>query len=193
MIVIQILDFDLNEVKLIPSNTLLSTAVRDNNENFVFEIPSSGALGASIFVSDVTQPTMVGFDLDLNFGILTLNFSEAVNGTTLNPNGITLHNVNETNATSTYTLTNGSVTAVDQTSVTLQLTDFDLDNIKATLDLATTVDNSFIIIDEAAVLDTSDNPVVSIELEQPSLLRPSHQMLPDQSYLDLISTMTLAH
>ena len=177
VIVIQLSDFDLNEVKLIPelasgadnssSNTfltLLSTAVRDNNENLVIEIQSSDALEASVFISDITRPTLIGFDLDLNFGILTLNFSEAVNGTTLNPSDITLYSINETNTTS-YALTNGSVIAVEQTSVTLLLTDFDLDNIKAILDLATNVGNSFIIIDEAAVLDTSNNPVVGVEPE----------------------------
>ena len=179
LIVIQLSEFDLNELKHIPalvsgadnvsSNsflTLLSSAVRDSNGNSVFEIPSFNALEASVFVSDVTRPTLTGFDLDLNVGIMTLNFSEAVNGTTLNPTGITLHNINETNATSTYTLANGSVIEVTQTSVVLQLTNFDLDNIKAILDLATNTDNSFVTIDEAAILDTSDNPVVGVAPEE---------------------------
>ena len=176
MIVIQISDFDLNELKLIPelvsgadnisANTFLTlrlTAVRDSNENFVHEIPFSDALEAAAFISDITPPALLGFDLDLNVGVITLNFSEAVNGTTLNPAGITLLNMNETNATSTYSLTNGSVISVEQATVEVQLTDFDLDNIKAILDLATNADNTFITIEEAAILDTSDNPVLALE------------------------------
>ena len=101
VIVIQLSDFDLNELKLLPDLasgaentsantflTLLSTAVRDSNDNAIHEISSSEALEAAVFISDITPPNLLGFDLDLNVGVITLNFSEAVNGAILNPAGI---------------------------------------------------------------------------------------------------------
>ena len=96
VIVIQLSDFDLNELKLLPdlasgaentsANTFLtlpSTAVRDSNDNAIHEISSSEALEATVFISDITPPNLLGFDLNLNVGVITLNFSEAVNGTTI--------------------------------------------------------------------------------------------------------------
>ena len=96
VIVIQLSDFDLNKLKLLPdlasgaentsANTFLtlpSTAVRDSNDNAIHEISSSEALEAAVFISDINPPNLLGFDLDLNVGVITLNFSEAVNGTTI--------------------------------------------------------------------------------------------------------------
>ena len=172
-------DFDLNEIKFLPDlasgaanvsdNTFLTlnyTGVRDNNNNVVFEITDLSAFPADMFLSDITSPALRGFSLDLDAAILTLNFTEAVNGSSLDPTGLTLRNENSTNATSLYMLTNGTVVGVEQTIVEVLLTEFDLNNIKSILDLATSINNTYIDIIAASILDTSENPVVVITPEE---------------------------
>ena len=173
IIVIMLSNFDLNEIKLIPTLasgadnisentfiTLRSTGVRDSNGRFVFEISEANALEATDFTSDVTPPALRGFNLDLDNGTITLNFTEAVNGSTLDPTGLTLRSENSTNATAVYTLTNGTVIRIEQTILEVQITEYDLNSIKALLDLATTLVNTYLTIEEASVLDTSGNPVL---------------------------------
>jgi len=101
-----------------------------------------------------------GFSLNLDNSTITLNFTEAVNESTLDPTGLTLRSENATNATAIYTLTNGTVIQAEQTIVKVQITEYDLNNIKALLDLATDLADTYLTIEEASVLDTSGNPVL---------------------------------
>ena len=173
IITIMISNFDLNEIKLIPNLasgadnisdntfiTLQSTGVRDSNGRFVFGISETNALEATTFTSDVIRPALRGFSLNLDNSTITLNFTEAVNESTLDPTGLTLRSENATNATAIYTLTNGTVIQAEQTIVKVQITEYDLNNIKALLDLATDLADTYLTIEEASVLDTSGNPVL---------------------------------
>ena len=117
-----------------------------------------------MFISDTTRPELVQFHLDLNTGLLTLNFTEAVNSSSLAYAGLTLlsNNTDNLNATSEVELTNVTVIAVNQSWISVNITKSDLDEIKAYLDLATNSNNTFLVIDAATILDTSGNTVVEI-------------------------------
>ncbi len=174
-ILISLSQFDLNEIKRLPElasgnnnasvNTFISirsTAVTDINGNSVFETPRSSAREASQFTSDITTPNLLGFRLDLNSGLVTLTFTEAVNETSFNPTGISFLSNNSANYSQSYSLTNGSVVLVNQTYLVFEIVKIDLDNIKANLDLAMNENNTYITLEESTVLDTSGNPVEEI-------------------------------
>ena len=174
---VQLSDFDLNEIKHnqylasgsgnTSDNTYLiitSAAINDTSENPVMQQLSESALRARNFTSDTTPPELVGFVLDLDSGVVTLNFTEAVNGDTLNSTGITFRNINSSNATY-YTLTGGYSQHSEQDILEVAITDFDLNNIKALLDLATSENNTYLDLVEASVEDTSGNPAVIVTSE----------------------------
>jgi len=62
------------------------------------------ALDVDVFTEDVTKPEVDSFELSLNDGTLLLHFSEAVDDSTLDVNGITLQNAGAS-STSSYSLT----------------------------------------------------------------------------------------
>ena len=89
----------LNSIKNEPSlgtsltNTYISFSdgsVMDLFGNNVTGISNASALPAARVIADMTPPEVVAFDLDLNEGIISLNFSEIVDITTLNVTGIHL-------------------------------------------------------------------------------------------------------
>ena len=166
--------YDLNEIKhqtdlMTGANnessnsylTITPSAIRDNDGNAV---TMNSALRAQLFVSDTTSPELIQFHLDLNTGVLTLNFTEAVNSSSLAYTGLILlsNNTDDLNATSEVELTNVTVIAVNQSWISVNITQSDLNEIKAYLDLATNINNTFLTIDAATILDTSENPVVEI-------------------------------
>ena len=190
--------YDLNEIKLLrdlatgsnnySNNTFLiveSTAVTDNEGNILVGIYDT-PLPATQFVSDITKPELDDFHLDLNTGSLTLIFTEAVDGETLNPEDITLLNTDTDDPETFYTLTNGSVISVEQNWIEVNLTVSDLDEIKARFDLATTMDNTYISIKEGAILDTSSNSLVLLNLTD---ALPVNILTPDITSPSLIAFM----
>ena len=181
-ITIQLSDFDLNEIKLITdlateseayenvsTNTFLtltSLSVRDNNLNQIQPILSSNATPITEFTTDTTNVILRAFSLDLNSALLTLNFSEAVNATTLNFTAITLRNIDsDDNDTVSLTLSDGTIATLYQTIVMINLTDSDLDQIKDIDEIANDVNDTYLDILYASVYDNADNPLEEITLD----------------------------
>ena len=188
-------DYDLNEIKHNPNlasgsdnvsdNTYLSitpSVVNDTSGNPVTERPPDDSLMAVEFISDTTRPELTGFTLDLDTGVVTLNFTEAVNGATLISTGLTFRNTNSSNATY-YTLTGGYSLSSEQDYLEVAITDFDLDNIKALLDLGTTPNNTYLDLLESSVEDTSGNPVVNVSS---SAALEATSVTPDQTRPTLV-------
>ena len=107
---------DLNRIKrmenlLVSSNTsylsIQSNLVRDMNTNPVVSIPITDALQISTFTNDTTRPQIVGFDLDMNRGILSVYFLETINIFSVNYSCFTLSS--ERNGAVSFTLTGGSL------------------------------------------------------------------------------------
>ena len=140
-IVIFLDDNDLNRIKqdeqLLRNN--LTTFIRftedlitDMNGNPVIPIVANDAEMTVMFLNDTVRPRIISFAIDMNNGLLTLRFDETMDVSTLTFTEITLQLLTAvTNPEHQYTLTDGEMAStVDDTSVFVQITDFDLNEIK---------------------------------------------------------------
>ena len=170
VMVIQLTEDDLNDIKLILSlgvdliSTYLTfdpTAVTDTNANPVIPREPINPLPASLYLSDVTSPALRSFSLDLNSGQLILNFTEAVNSSSLEITGITLLS-DPVNASSVIPLTGGDVDQIERSVLYINLTEDDLNTIKLfDSGLADDLNSTFISIESGTVLDNNGNPLNS--------------------------------
>ena len=173
---------DLNWIKAQPglgtatSNSYVALAygsVVDLADNLADPVLASGALGVATFVPDTGKPVLQSFDLDLTAGLLTLRFSETVNGSSLDPTEIIIQNA-RSGATTALKLTGGTVAGGYSDVLVVTLTLADTNTLKAALDLATTATTTFLslvehrnpltgnIVDSEALNDMAGNPVQNI-------------------------------
>ena len=148
------------------SNTFLSltaSALQDVNGSPVDSILPSNALQVSAFVPDITPPQLISFTLDLELGSLQLFFSEAVDSSTFNPTGITLLN-SSPSPTRSFPLSGGSVVPVSLTVVMLTLATEDANNLQQLQDLATSVDNTYLVLTSSTIRDYSANSVIAVPI-----------------------------
>jgi len=179
VLIINITDNDLNEIKRIrglasnanESNAYVSITndtVVDMNNNPIKSVPNPSAIRVNNFVEDTTPPVLYAFDLDMNFGLLTLNFSETVDTLTFNIMEFTIQNMK--NASNDFfrslTLTQENLITGDDTSIIQSLLYFDLNTIKSISYVATNASDTFLSITEAAIEDMNGNPVVPIEKQE---------------------------
>ena len=146
------------------SNTFLSitsSTIFDMNRNRAVEVNRNNALQASSVVPDVTSPVLESFDLNMNSGVMTLVFSETVNARSVNLNEISLVNRNR-RFTSSYTLQQSDPSDGDSTIIQIDIGKFDLDSIKSISDLATGMDDTFIVASVLAVEDMNGNRLVEV-------------------------------
>ena len=174
ILVVNFTFFDLNEIKKIrglasnPNGTnsfivITNMTLVDMNFNPVVPIPDGMALRVNTFTEDLTPPELLSFDLDLDLGILTLNFSETVDTLTFNVTQFTLQSSeNASNSLQTYTLTEPYLLTGDEVVIVQQLLYIDFNTIKSLGELATSRDDTYLWISEAAIRDMNANSVVSI-------------------------------
>ena len=170
---------DLNNIKRISTlatgieDTYLTiewTAIDDMNNNNVIEIVSSDAQQAENFTEDITSPTLLSFDLDLNSHILWLTFDETVNISSLEAVNIVLVNsdANE-NISSSHPLSTSDVLQgrQDDPVVPVLLSRIDSNEVKRLIDLATDENNTFLLLGNEAILDMNWNLVNNITVPFP--------------------------
>ena len=166
---------DLNEIKRLTGLamassdtyiTLSSAAIRDMNDNAVVpRVDGDSPLPIAFFTADTINPSLHVFNLDVNSGILTLEFTETVLATSLNVTQITL--LSSTNLTDFeyHTLSSGSVTgSSDNTTIVIDLSRYDLNQIKFFTELAQDENSTFLSITEQTITDMNSNKVNSITL-----------------------------
>jgi len=153
--------------------TVLEDAVRDMNDNPI--IGESGLEVNENFVNDFVRPNLTDFHLDLNTGLLILTFTETVDASSINATQFTFLSAPGPNSTQ-YTLTGGYVVTFNCPTVTFQLSELDINNIKALSDLATDALNTFLSITKDAISDMNGNPVRDIPETEPL---PTDQYTPD--------------
>ena len=144
--------------------TIEDASVLDTSGNPVLGTTPEDATPISNLRVDDTRPDLLGFDLDLDSGNLTLTFSETVLATSINPTGFTIQRLQSLtlvgeNASLFYTLTEGNVTTLENTVLVLQITNSDLNQLKRRSRLATDQTTTFLSITEDAVTDASGNKV----------------------------------
>ena len=152
-----------------------------NDAGNLLPISPSSPLQAMTVIPDTTGPVLHSFDLDLNIGVLILEFSEPV--AVLRPSAITLQSAPTANSTS-YTLTGGLLlTEPSAASLQVALTVEDLNNIKALTDLATSVGNTFLSHTLNLTADYALNEVFPVS---------SHSAIPTGSIIpDMIAPLLI--
>ena len=175
--------YDLNSIKAIVTLatserdtylSITSSFIQDQFGNNITAINSSGALPVLNYTRDSGCPYLQSFDFDLDSGMLFLTFQEPVNTSTFEPAAITMLNEANIQAANQYSLTSGNFNHGEYTRfVTLTLSDYDLNQIKANIALGTADITTNLFLSELAVLDTSRNsycnstsPIVSTNFTQ---------------------------
>jgi len=166
---------DLNNIKLdrslaqSSSDTYLSitsdtSTIRDMNNNPVTAIPTFLALQVqdSNYQPDMTSPNLVSYHLDMDEGILYLTFDETVDVSSLMFTDLTFYS--EFNITMSllesgfYSLTGGTLRTGDSHETSVQLLNRDQYNIKLIPNLATSLNDTYLLIDMSFIQDTAQSP-----------------------------------
>ncbi|XP_065888525.1 uncharacterized protein [Dysidea avara] len=162
-IVVQISTEDMNAIKLITelataqNNTYITidaTTINDMVGISVVPITPVNAERAAQFMRDTVGPILQNFTLNLTSEILTLSFNETVNASSVNLNGILLHNSNS--SISQIDFVNSIVISNDSHIINIQIDIDILHVIKLMLDLATDEQNTYIEMIVNSVFDLAD-------------------------------------
>jgi len=141
--------------------TIEAEAFEDLQGTPIIAVTSRNAIPVSSYIADITPPMLLSFDFDLNGGRIVMTFDEPINEESFVYNRITVQE--NPNATARgISLQSGTIaTAASRTIATLTLTRADLNLIKADVDIASEMTNTYLMLDDGAVNDTSSNPVAS--------------------------------
>ena len=163
-------DDDLNNIKRIEDLYISQDTsyvrfdydtIRDMADNEITALAPTEAIGTSAYIEDMTRPALIAFDLDLTGEVLTLYFRETVDYMSLNVSAITLlQDFNATGFNDSYRLTGGEIHPMDDTTIMVNLTTPDLNQLK-TLKIGVSNVTTWIAIDEGAVLDQAEQPLVA--------------------------------
>ena len=166
VLTLMITERDQNELKAIMVGVtnitswlaMENTTVTDQSDEPVM---SETAFEVEISNFDTISPTLVSFILNYTDETLTLTFSETVNGMAMNVTDISILSAQDS-ASTNYSLSSRSSPAmVFDPVIVIQLSQFDVNELKRRLDLATNTSNTFISFSENLVSDVSGNPVVA--------------------------------
>lgn len=207
VVMIALLDDDLNAIKslldlAVSNRTYISVSpelVVDTSSRPVVRINVTNGLRVSRFTPDTTEPGLENFDLDVDEGLLTLQFSETVlaisvevreitllvhvemgpedlmdDNTTTGELNATMTDTEEANVTMvTYlrTLVAGNVSTNDSTIITVLLHPLDLNDLKRQTALAVSRDSTFISVTPLTVLDANMNMLMPINQSDPLQVR----------------------
>ena len=115
------------------------------------------------FYADLVRPGLVSYDLDLNEGLLLLTFSETVNATSLSTTGITFQDsMNTAFGTTLHTLTGGYSVYGDNTTITIKLSDSDLNELKRLEPLVTSQNTTYLSLSETVIQDMNRNILTAV-------------------------------
>ena len=182
--VFQLTAADLNSIKLLrnlatsQSNTYISIGtglVLDVANVSSSAIASNSALGTVLFTQDITPPQLQNFDFNATSGILTLEFSEAVDELTFTPASLQLQSTAAGGGGAGTTLSLSSATVQPATGsqqgtvLSVALTTSDLNTLKTLTGLATSSSNTFVSVASSLVRDMAQLSLVAISSPTPAL------------------------
>ena len=156
-----VLDDDIAKLQSTTHISLPLGAVFDFAGNPLVDIPEDSGARVQELIVDLTIPQLVEYDLDLDSGVVTLEFDNVMNPETLNPSVITFQD-NET-ATTSYSLIGGETNSSSDYTILLQLADVDLNAIKQNTELATSMHNTYITF-TADLIDSHGGRIDEISL-----------------------------
>ena len=163
---------DLNEIKRLPSlatnesNTyisLTSETLEDMNENLVTPISVESAEMAALLILDENPPSLRGFNLDMDLGLIELTFNETVDASSVKPSDFVFHSSPDASSY-THPLQTGVVTSNDSTVIEILIDTDDLNRIKEITQLATGVEDTYLRILEGGLQDVFGNAIKEIDV-----------------------------
>jgi hypothetical protein len=112
-------------------------------------------------VLDVSNPSVETYALDMNEGVIAIGVSEPVGIGLVSTSGLTIKS--EDGAVG-YTLTSSIATLDEnQRTITITISDFDLNQIKANVNIGTSRSDSVLVINELFAKDTALNSITAID------------------------------
>ena len=131
------------------------------------------------FSPDVTPPSLLAWTLDMNAGIIELNFSETVDITMFLYDQLTLQDMSQNNM---YSLTSSVfLVSTPAAYVVIQLSERDLNEIKRLPFIGTSVNDSLLLIGDSAIADMNGNFISSSDGLPPA------SFIPDSTNPELVS------
>ena len=118
----------------------------------------------AVFTADDMGPLLTSFELDLNDGVLTLNFDETIVQSTFTTSQLMLQNAPR-DAIEFVAITSTSFRRVNFATVIITLNSRDIDELNLRPELATGIDNTFISLSNLTVEDILGNAAREVSLE----------------------------
>ena len=157
--------------------TFPSDAVRDTTGNRIVAVPVNNAIQASLFSPDVISPEVVSFGLNMNSGVLTISFSETVDGSSVQVEHIAMQSVADVNADdesgsgdgssgdqpSSVRLTTSTPASVFSDSIAITLSLTDLNELKRVEGLCTGTDDTYMAMGSNCLVDMNTNSIVQVD------------------------------
>ena len=135
-----------------------------------FDIIAVSAEPVNTFYNDSTSPELNVFaQVDLNYGSITLEFSEVIDFDTFHPEYITLQNLFEP-PHEQLNLTGGDPIQITLNTVQVNFSMFDLYNLKRDPYICTYRGNCYITASSHLVQDTAGNLFASVPLSEPGII-----------------------
>jgi hypothetical protein len=130
-------------------------AISDYAGNGNALIATASAHQASDYTGDTIRPTANSFGLDVGTGIISIAMSETI---LLDDINVTRVQVQNANGTVAQRLTGGTVSVTDYRNIRINMTEGDLNDLKANPELAIARDSTFLRLYDAFAQDTAGNP-----------------------------------
>jgi hypothetical protein len=139
-----------------------SALVTDMNNNTIAPVLPGAARQASLFQNDTTSPVLRSFDvnMDTDPGTITLHFAETVRVSSLNVSKMTMQTRFDSMslANRSYALTGGNVTTtLDNTSVTIEFSKTDFDNLKLK-SFGRSNSSTWLTLEKGTIMDMAGTP-----------------------------------
>ena len=142
-------------------NTFLrldTDAVRDMAANPIANIPATSAKQAASVSGDSSGPNMTSFTLDVDAGIITLTFSEAIDRNSFVTTFITIQNAATSGGENVTFSSNGTITRPSSTVISVQLSLADQNALKTASTLGFLTSNTYLIHSQGVINDFAQNP-----------------------------------
>ena len=143
------------------------------------------AVQVSVLTADEAEPTFIEFVLELNSGQLQLSFSEVILARSVNPTELTIHGDSDIAASSNVVpLTGGTVVSGNSDLILLELSNVDLNALKAVDGFASSPANTYISFTSAFATSAFDIGVQEVN-GQPARSVPSDATPPTLDFFTL--------
>jgi hypothetical protein len=180
-LVVQINNQDVNNIKAQQfcrsvNDTFISfseSMATDTAQNPVKSISNSSALQANEYIGDKTSPRLGGFSMFLDTSQIIMTFNEPVFTNSINFSAILLHNSRNSSAENLRLKTGTIVsTSIISTFVTIELDEADVVLYKSNPAFASSLETTFLSVDEGAAVDGSG--LSSLHILQENALQASN-------------------